>query len=284
MLVQRLRVPHPQLHVAAVAADVGLEFPVPWVVEAEDQQKRLTLQNEAPVAALTLDGDWEFRPETENALVIGTWLATQETAGAQFAEYIKEDADTTSWLPMVPGAWSYQLPAEPESEYPIAVWYRISFQVDYLPPKLNIIVDGFAGSDWTLYVNGERATNEPVRSQVDGQMKAVDITPQLRLGENVIALRLAVTNPTDGLLDLLKLTGDFSLISNGDGTYRIQAPRTSLKPQSWIKQGYPYFSGRAIYRKRFNLMHRSPLRCASALTSQRRSKIIRTALMWIRST
>ncbi|MGE5643775.1 MAG: glycosyl hydrolase, partial [Byssovorax cruenta] len=223
------------------------------VVEAEDQQKRLTLQNEAPVAALTLDGDWEFQPETENALVIGKWLATQEITGSQFTGYIKQDADTTAWLPMVPGAWSYQLPAEPESEYPIAVWYRISFQVDYLPPKLNIIVDGFAGSDWTLYVNGERATNEPVRSQVDGQMKAVDITPQLRLGENVIALRLVVTNPTDGLLDLLKLTGEFSLISNGDGTYRIQAPRTSLKPQSWVKQGYPFFSGRAIYRKHFTL-------------------------------
>ena len=127
-------------------------------------------------SALTLEGEWEFQPETENALVIGKWLATHETVGTQFTDYIENDADTTGWLPMVPGAWSYQLPAEPESEYPIAVWYRISFPVDYVPPKLNMIVDGFAGSDWSLYVNGQRATAEPVRSQVDGQMKAVDIT------------------------------------------------------------------------------------------------------------
>jgi hypothetical protein len=223
------------------------------LIESGGQQQRLALQGEEPATPLTLDGDWEFRPETENALVIGKWLATQESTAAKFADYIKDGADTTGWLPMVPGAWSYQLPAEPESEYPIAVWYRISFQADYLPPRLNMIVDGFAGSDWTLYVNGERATNEPVRSQVDGQMKALDITPHLRRGENVIALRLVVTNPTDGLLDLLKLTGDFSLLSNGDGTYRIQAPRASLKPQPWTTQGYPHFSGRAIYRKPFTL-------------------------------
>jgi Glycosyl hydrolases family 2, sugar binding domain. len=223
------------------------------VIETEGQQKRITLQSEEPSTALTMDGEWEFQPETENALVIGKWLASHETVGTQFTDYIENDADTTGWLPMVPGAWSYQLPAEPESDYPIAVWYRISFPVDYVPPKLNMIVDGFAGSDWSLYVNGQRATAEPVRSQVDGQMKAVDITPYLRTGQNLIALRLVVTNATDGLLDLLKLTGDFSLTPNGAGTYRIQAPRTSLQPQSWTKQGYPHFSGRAVYRKAFKL-------------------------------
>ncbi|HSJ85774.1 MAG TPA: glycosyl hydrolase, partial [Anaerolineales bacterium] len=223
------------------------------LLQTGDRQARLALQSEEPAAALTLDGEWEFQPETENALVIGNWLATNETTGSQFSAYIELDSDTEGWLPMVPGAWSYQLPAEPESEYPIAVWYRISFQADYLPPRLNMIVDGFAGSDWSLYVNGERTTAAPVRSQIDGQMKSVDITAHLRRGGNVIALRLVVNNPTDGLLDLLKLTGDFSLLSNGDGTYRIQAPRASLQPQPWTDQGYPHFSGRAIYRKRFTL-------------------------------
>jgi hypothetical protein len=223
------------------------------IMERDGQQKRLVAQATKPADALTLDGEWEFQAETENALVLGKWLATHETVGTQFMDYIENDADTADWLPMVPGAWSYQLPAEPESDYPLPVWYRISFQADYLPPKLSLIVDGFAGSDWSLYVNGERATAEPVRSQVDGQMKAVDITPYLRQGENLIALRLVVTNATDGLLDLLKLTGDFSLASNGDGTYRIAAPRTYLQTQSWTNQGYPYFSGRAVYSKRFQL-------------------------------
>jgi len=75
----------------------------------------------------------------------------------------------------------------------------------------------------------------------------------LRKGENLIALRLVVTNPTDGLLDLLKLTGDFSLETKEDGAYRVTDPCISLQPQPWTNQGYPHFSGRAVYRKSFEL-------------------------------
>jgi hypothetical protein len=220
------------------------------VIENEGHQQRLTAHASETANALMLGGDWEFKTETENALVIGKWLATHET-GKPLDAYTKPSANTKDWLPMVPGAWSYQLPAEPETDYPIPVWYRISFQANYLPPELNLIVDGFAGSDWSLYVNGEQVKSTPVRSQVDGQMKSVDITPHLRKGENLIALRLVVTNPTDGLLDLLKLTGDFSLAPNGDGTYMIEGPCNSLRPAPWTNQGYPHFSGRAVYRKRF---------------------------------
>jgi hypothetical protein len=225
------------------------------VIEKDGQQQRLSAGAEDAVPVLTLDGDWEFQPESENALVLGKWLATHEIAGTPLGDYTKNEVDTHHWLPMVPGAWSYQLPAEPDAEYPIPVWYRTSFQAEYIPPKLSLIVDGFAGSEWSLYINGERATAAPVRSQVDGQMKAVDITPHLRKGENLIALRLVVTNPTDGLLDLLKLMGDFSLAPLGEGAqaYRIEAPCSSVSPAPWTAQGYPHFSGRAIYRKRFEL-------------------------------
>jgi|GEM_PF-304229 len=223
------------------------------VIEKEGQQKRVTAQAEELAVPLTLDGEWEFQSETDNALVIGKWLATHETSGTGWEAYAQLDASTQGWLHMVPGAWSYQLPAEPDAAYPIPVWYRISFHIDYLPPKVDLIVDGFAGSDWSLFVNGERVTAAPVRSQVDAQMKAVEITPHLRKGENLIALRLVVTNTTDGLLDLLKLTGDFSLTPQGDGTYSMSAPCKSLQPKPWTDQGYPHFSGRAVYRKRFEL-------------------------------
>jgi hypothetical protein len=222
-------------------------------LEKEGLTSRLSIQAEAPVPELTLMGGWEFRPETENALVIGKWIATQEKAGKPLDAYTKLGADTQGWQPMVPGAWSYQLPAEPATPYPIPVWYRIFFYADYLPPKLSLILDGFAGSKRSLYVNGEPVKSRPVRSQVDAQMKAVDITPYVRKGENLIALRLVVTNPTDGLLDLLKLTGDFSLAPQGNGAYRIEAPVASFQPRSWTEQGYPFLSGRGVYRKRFHL-------------------------------
>ena len=223
------------------------------LIENGEGQQRLSGNTEEPTPALELDGEWEFKPENENALVIGKWLAIQEAPGKDWKSYAKPDGDTNDWLPMVPGAWSYQLPAEPEEEYPIPVWYRITFTADYLPAKVTMLVDGFAGSEWSLYVNGKQVKARPERSQVDAQMKAVDITKFLQTGENLIALRIVVTNATDGLLDLLKLTGDFSLVPEGDGVYRIVAPCHSLSPASWTRQGYPHFSGRAVYRRKFEL-------------------------------
>jgi hypothetical protein len=184
--------------------------------------------------------------------VIGTWLATPGKPGAPESDYASPAADTSVWQPQVAGAWSYQLPAEPDTPYPIDVWYRIGFEAEYLPPKLELIVDGFAGSAWKLFVNGEPVTTKPTRSAIDSQMKAIDITRYAYSGVNIIAIRITVTSPTDGLLDLLKIVGDFSLAEQGDG-YRIAAPRRSIEPAAWTTQGYPFFSGRASYCRRFQL-------------------------------
>jgi hypothetical protein len=222
------------------------------VVDRGGDQRRMVAPATQPIASVILDGAWEFHAETPNALVIGQWLTTTAAQGEPESTYADLAAQTTGWLPMVPGAWSFQLPAEPDSPYPIDVWYRINFQADALPPKLELIVDGFAGSAWRLFVNGEPVTANPTRSAVDSQMKTVDITRHARVGQNVIALRLTLTNPTDGLLDLLKIMGDFSLAKRAD-RYRIVAARRTLEPAAWTGQGYPFFSGRATYRRRFQL-------------------------------
>ncbi|MDF3018616.1 MAG: glycoside hydrolase family 2 sugar binding protein, partial [Thermomicrobiales bacterium] len=46
------------------------------------QEHRLTVDAGEPLEPLMLDGAWEFVAEDANALVIGTWLATQEEPGA----------------------------------------------------------------------------------------------------------------------------------------------------------------------------------------------------------
>jgi hypothetical protein len=216
------------------------------------RKTQLEASANAGMEPLVLDGEWEFQPLNANALVIGRWLVTDEQEKDE-VRYAGVDANTAGWVSMVPGAWSYQLAAEPSREYPIPVWYRIPFRADYVPPQIDLIVDGFAGSDWKLFINGEAATAKPVRSTIDSQMKSVDITPHVWQGENEIALRLMVTNPTDGLLDLLKLLGNFSVEKGNNGEDVIKAPRTSLQPTFWTIQGYPFFSGRAAYSRRFTL-------------------------------
>lgn len=203
---------------------------------------------------VTLVDNWTFETNGENALVIGRWFAREETSGQDVQQwYTNAGLDLHDWQAMVPGAWPYQLPAEPEHPYPLAVWYRIPFMMDYQPEKLGLIIDGFAGSGWKLYVNGQAINTQPVRSKIDSQMQEVEITHAVKTGENFLALRLEVTQNTDGLLDLIKLVGHFSLELAGDGSYHIAAPRATIGPAPWNEQGYPFFSGRGIYRCRFQL-------------------------------
>jgi hypothetical protein len=136
--------------------------------------------------------------------------------------------------------------------YPIPVRYRIAFEVDAVPPTLNLIVDGFAGEDWRVAVNGTPVTAAPVRSVIDAQMKALPIVDQVREGTNEIEVWLSLTKATDGILDLVKLTGDFA-VERLDGKDRIAARRPEARPASWTEQGYPYYSGRGVYRSRFTL-------------------------------
>lgn len=225
----------------------------PYVVLTENgTTQRLVAERGEVVPPHELGGEWEFQAEDDNALIVGSWLTTVEKAGTPVEAYTGPDADTAGWLPMVPGAWSYQLPAEPTAPYPIDVWYRARFEAGYVPASLSLIVDGFAGAGWQLWVNGLPAECEPRRSAFDSQMQAVEIGDLVQAGSNVIALRLTVANATDGLLDLIKLTGDFSLDRRDDG-YVIAAPRTTLEPAPWTEQGYPFYSGRGVYRRSFDL-------------------------------
>ena len=38
-----------------------------------------------------------------------------------------------------------------------------------------------------------------------------------------------------------------------EGRERIGAPQRTLQPASWVEQGFPYYSGRGLYRQRFAL-------------------------------
>jgi hypothetical protein len=109
------------------------------------------------------------------------------------------------------------------------------------------MIDGFSGKEHQLYVNGQQVTDKGTRSYLDAEIKEVDIRPFVQPGRNVIAVRLVVRRRTDGILDLLKILGRFSLEKAG-GTYRIGAPRGILKVGDWTKQGFPHFSGTGIYR------------------------------------
>ncbi|MCU0365553.1 MAG: hypothetical protein MUE93_07825 [Ignavibacteriaceae bacterium] len=71
-------------------------------------------------------------------------------------------------------------------------------------------------------------------------------------GKNYVAVRLTVTRRTDGMLDLLKIVGDFSL-KQKDVEFSINEKKNEIEIGDWTKQGYPFFSGTGVYETTFDL-------------------------------
>jgi hypothetical protein len=202
-----------------------------------------------PGTTLELAGPWSFTAEDDNALVVTGWVATPERPGDGPEAYAGPEADDPEWQPVVAGAWAYQLPVEPAGPWPVPVWYRIGFEVEDLPERLALLVDGFDGDDPRVWLNGRPVPWTPARSRIDAQMGELDLTGGARRGGNVLAVRLVLRDPTGGLVDHLKLLGSFALAGDAETGHRIVArPAGAARPESWTDQGYPYYSGRGLYQ------------------------------------
>jgi hypothetical protein len=225
-----------------------------WIdVQRDGRVGRETLDAPVLPAPIVLDGPYRFEVEGANALVLRSFRAAVDEGDGADGSWSGPEANDDDWLDVRPGAWSYQLSAEPERAYPIPVRYRIGFDVEAVPDRLEVVIDGFDGSAYELFLNGEPVTATPVRAAFDSQMRSVDLTPLVRQGRNVLGVRLVVERATGGIVDNLKLTGTFSLTGDADTGYRIAAPVTEVAAGAWTEQGYPFLSGTGTYRRAFEM-------------------------------
>jgi hypothetical protein len=191
---------------------------------------------------------WTFTPEDDNTLVLTTWKASEVSVGDANAS---PDLDDSAWQDVVAGAWAYQLPAEPEGEWPHAVWYRIPFDVTDVPDRLALLVDGFLGDDPRVWLNGDSIEFARNRSRLDAQMFELDLSGSVRAGKNVLAVKLTLRDATGGLVDNLKIVGSFALEGDETGGYRLAIPPEGAEARTWTEQGFPFYSGRGVYRTTF---------------------------------
>jgi len=196
-------------------------------------------------------GNMKFSIENNNVLCIADWkmkILENETYDVTLPGY-----DDSSWLNVTTGAWEMQLPQERDAEeYPAELAYRTTFEIPDFPPALSLMIDGFSGSRYKLYINGNEIKDKGKRSRLDAEIKEVDITGFCAAGINYVTVLLTVNRRTDGILDLLKISGDFSLRKKKNN-YVIAGKTDKIIPGSWTKQGYPYYSGTAVYRTEFNI-------------------------------
>ena len=206
-------------------------------IVTEEGGRTLSARGRKPLDAITFPAPGAWQAEGDNVLAISHYRMTMEDDES----FTAPEHDDSEWLDVEMGAWEPQLPYERDEEtYPVTLWYRTSFEVRAVPETPRILIDGFSGSEYRLFVNGEEITDRGRRSYLDAEIREVDVT--LQKGINVVAVRLAATRPTDGMLDLLKVIGRFGV---EDDT--IVAAPSNVEYGDWVEQGYPYYSGTGVY-------------------------------------
>ena len=200
-----------------------------------------------PGDAIPLCGPFAFAIDKPNSINTDAWKMTYATEHDDVAAITNGTADMSGWLDMRMGAWEMQLPVERENEtYPVTLWYVTKIRAAFVPDDLKLMIDGFKGQCYTLYVNGREVTETPERSYLDAEIKTVPMQPYFTVGENTVAVKLTVTKKSDGMTDLLKIIGSFS-VEEHDGIETIAAPKTEIGLGDWNNFGYPYYSGTGLY-------------------------------------
>ncbi len=187
-----------------------------------------------------------FEAEGDNALLLGSFKMQVEE---ECEIVLDTEGEVSPWLDVTQGAWEMQLPTErAESTYPVTLWYRTHFDLIDMPERIALLVDGFAGEQHTLFLNGEEVADTGERSSLDAEVREIDIRPYVKMGRNSIVVHLIARKRTDGMLDPIKIVGSFGLERMETGSWVIGKPAQRVAVADWTGSGFPFFSGTGCYR------------------------------------
>lgn len=212
------------------------------------QTKKAPAQANLP--AYTPGKQWDIKASTPNALVVKEWKFLYAKEGVDANSL--QTRDLSQELDMRMGGWAFQLPNErDEDTYPVDAWFVADFRADYLPEDLQLLIDGYKCQAYELYLNGVKMDETPARSYLDAEILSVPFKPLIK-GNNRIAIRMTLTSNTGGLLDMIKLVGDFTVGRDEQGEF-IAPPRHTLTYGDWCHQGYPYLAAMVDYSQHITL-------------------------------
>jgi hypothetical protein len=86
---------------------------------------------------LKLGEDFSFHIEDDNVHCISNWKMKIAGESDKMTVIVNPGYTDDDWLDVILGAWEMQLPMERDLEnYPVDLWYRTSFTMEYVPPDL----------------------------------------------------------------------------------------------------------------------------------------------------
>jgi len=132
---------------------------------------------------------------------------------------------------------------------------RAYFKSEIKPKQIFLVVE--KASAWSIKINGVQISTETSEWHWDKQFNKINIADYVKKGENVI--ELSSTFNWDLPIENLYLVGRFGVKKISDREYMITNEPARLRNGSWVKQGYPFYTGTMRYNSTF-ILNKKPSR------------------------
>ena len=216
------------------------------IVTSPGHPKKEKKEPLAETLKLNLTGHWKVDPEEDNALRLDKFKTKFDLSNTGVHQGWHQPAYSDSrWPETRPQSFD-----NPEEK--TICWYRTTFVSDIVPSKLSLVMDRSAiQGEHQIYINGSKLPSNAFRPtfRFDHANATCSVGQRINKGKNVIAIRVEVNSPGDGLVDALYLFGRFQ-VKSWRSVYPKLTPLQDSGPIFDFKaQGLPFYAGTLSYTR-----------------------------------
>jgi hypothetical protein len=209
------------------------------------------------------EGPWGLKALQPNALRLENFrlsISGEEAGMVAAKSFVDQCADLAEHHKL-PVAFSqvFGTPKKLRLQYPMECRYVAEFTVEHALETVTFLMDKSAVlGDWELLVNGMsyRRNQFASRNVYDYSNIVCEITSAVKVGSNVLEIRVQVAHDWEGVTDAVYVLGDFGVQLDGDGGVPVlkSAPMQaqSLAVRDYTP-GYPYYAGVLEYSRTLHM-------------------------------
>lgn len=242
--------------------------PVEGAADVADTHETCNCDQEMPAETVhLLDGEWDFERLDPNVLVIDR-LSVSYDGGKTF------EPEDTDWRVRRRIAEKFGTKAALEWQPWVAIRkglfdgrggeivLRYRFQSDLDPSTSSPSTSSRCARMWAviediwkgeLFVNGVLVDTANAEWHWDRAFGKVEITDHVRKGDNTLDFKVNYDFLTE--VEPAYVVGDFGVALADPFRGKIVAEPAKLATGSWVDQGYPFYSGRMVYKACVDLGH-----------------------------
>jgi hypothetical protein len=204
-----------------------------------------------PVETIQLDNSWQRERLEPNALTLD--MATIEAEGVDPSRRvlykIRRDLQRAMGFQDLVGLQPWRVVYQghkTDSGKTVKLRFEFESAIDGAGRQMSLVVEEGMGD--RLTVNGAEVSLDTNAWHWDIHFGKLDIAAHVKAGTNVIEVTY---DPYDflNMVEELYLVGDFSVRMGAPDRPEIGEERDTICTGDWVDQGYPFYSGRMIYRQ-----------------------------------